>query len=597
MIESLSEEAGQEARGPAAWVSRLARGERPVAGIAFLLLVVFYLATAAGNLSETDDVYAFAYRAEHFSVDYLSDPRLMLYHIFMRLLFLGSSALGLNVSALTLMRCVSAFCAAASLILLLRVVVADLKLSATTGVLSAVILGSCYGFWRYAAEAEVYIPAILLILLVFHGLSRGFETLGEAGRAARLPVFAGWGVLSGLTVLFYQPGVIPLFFAFPLLLLYRNRILHLGFYLTAGGAVVIAGYLLGFLAFWPEPLSLSAFSGFLSQRAEEFIVPPFTLKTVIVSMIRSAFALGHDFVSVNWVFAFDPLVELIRKSFSSNVITEEVFLARRAGVLVYLPILTLALLLAASLRILQTLRFPPLSLLRERRFLVILVWTAINGAIIGRLNPAGLEAWIMVFPPLVMIFAVCVVEPCFKKGHGRLLAAFAGVLFLHNAIGGMALVFDPANEYDRVKGSWVIANATPEDLVIVNGNAGLVETLRYLSAARVVMIGSFQGGRVAESLLNGDPGELLIRTSGRDFKGYMLRDLIARTWRMGGRLIFFERFFAPPGRISPEVWPASGAVSELQKKLVRVYDAPEVGATYVLAGPVLEGPLPEKPVE
>jgi hypothetical protein len=111
------------------------------------------------------------------------------------------------------------------------------------------------------------------------------------------------------------------------------------------------------------------------------------------------------------------------------------------------------------------------------------------------------------------------------------------------------------------------------------------------------MIGSFQGGRVAESLLNGDPGELLIRTSGRDFKGYMLRDLIARTWRMGGRLIFFERFFAPPGRISPEVWPASGAVSELQEKLVRVYDAPEVGATYVLAGPVLEGPLPEKPVE
>jgi hypothetical protein len=38
-------------------------------------------------------------------------------------------------------------------------------------------------------------------------------------------------------------------------------------------------------------------------------------------------------------------------------------------------------------------------------------------------------------------------------------------------------------------------------------------------------------------------------------------------------------------------------VSELQEKLVRVYDAPEVGATYVLAGPVLEGPLPEKPVE
>lgn len=583
MTDGPSAQADQALRGPAGWAAALARGDGRMTGLCFALLTGFYLITAAGNVSETDDVYAFAYRAENFPVDHLSDPRLMLYHIAMRLLFLGASALGLDLSALTLMRCVSALCAAGSLMLMVRIVACDLKLSPAAAGLAAVILGVSYGFWRYAAEAEVYVPAIFCILLVFHGLMAHRQ---EAGWSHGVLAVAGWGGLAGLTVLLYQPSVIPLFFAFPLLLLYRRRIPQLAGYLVVGGAVVAGGYLIGFLAYWPDPLSASAFKAFLAQRAGEFMVPSLSLRTVVVSMIRSAFALAHDLASANWIFAFDPVVALIQRAFSNNIVTEEVFLAKRAGALVYFPFVTLTALGVLALWILRALWRPSFAFFRQRPFLVLLVWLLVNGAVIGRLNPAGLEAWIMVFPPMILIFAALMIEPCLRIGRGRLIAAFAGALFLHNAVGGMAMVFDPANEYDRQRGAWVIAEAGPEDLVIVVGNAGLGETLRYLSPARVAMIAVFQPPDVSISLLENDLNGLFTKTRGRDFDGDFLRDLIRETWASSGRLILFDHFFELPEPLRRIHRPEHDALDALKERLVRVYAAPDVGATYVLAAPI-----------
>ncbi|MGF1627956.1 MAG: hypothetical protein ACFCUT_00660 [Kiloniellaceae bacterium] len=582
MNDSSSTETEQGGRGLASWLRGLAAGDWRATSLLFVLLTGFYLATAAGNLSETDDVYAFAYRAEHFALDHLSDPRLMLYHIAMRLLFLGASALEPDVSALILMRVISALAAAASLLLVVRIAVADLKVSIPSALLAAAVLGSCYGFWRYAAEAEVYLPAIFLILLIFRGLSSGIGDGGEVRRRARMLTAAAWGGLAGLVVLFYQPSVIPLFFAFPLLLLYRGRIVPLGCYLAVGIGVVLAGYVIGFLAYWPQPLGVAAFNSFLSQRSEEFMVPSLSLRTVVVSMIRAAFALGHDIVSANWIFAFDPVAGLIQRAFSNNVITEEVFLAKRAGLLAYLPVLSLPLLAVLSLRILVAIWPLQMGLLRQRQFLTLLLWVGINGAIVGRLNPAGVEAWIMLLPPLVLAMTACAIEPCLRTNRGHLVGAFAAALFLHNAVGGMALVFDPENEYDRVKGAWIIAEAGPRDLVVVTENAGLVESLRYLSSANVALIATREAPAVADSLLRGDMNRLFTLTSGRDFNNRLLRNLIKETWRQGGRLIVFDDFFKLPVQFGNGGQSASAALGELREQAVRVYDAADVGATYVL---------------
>jgi len=587
MSDSPASQPGAGRQGPARWVSALTDGGFRVNLACFVALTVFFLASAAGNLGETDDVYAFAYRAENFPLDHLSDPRLMLFHIVMRLLYLGASAVGLDVSALLLMRGVSALCAAAALLLFLRIARCDLKLAPETAVLAAAVLGSCYGFWRYAAEAEVYIPAIFLILLVFRGLSSVMGDRAGEGRVASLAAAAAFGGLAGLTVLFYQPSVIPLFFAFPLLLLDGRRIIHPGCYLAAGGAVTLAGYIIGYLAYWPEPLGVGSLASFLSQRSGEFIVPPLSLRTVVVSVVRAVFALGHDIAAATWIFAFDSVATLIQRAFSYNVITEEIFLAKRAGVLAYLPIVTLLLLGLLAARVLVMLRLPALGVLRQRRVVVILVWTAINGAIVGRLNPAGVEAWIMLLPPLVLILAVIVIEPCLRKGGGRWLAGLAGVLFLHNVVGGMALVWSPDGEYDRVKGAWVIAEAEPRDLVLVAGNAGLAETLRYLSAAEVALVPVDQVPAVTESLLEGDVSRLHTRTRGRDFSNHFLRSLIRDSGEAGGRIILFNEFFEAPTGPGAGLRPAQApdGAAALQEKATKVHDAAGAGATYVLAAP------------
>ena len=179
-----------------------------------------------------------------------------------------------------------------------------------------------------------------------------------------------------------------------------------------------------------------------------------------------------------------------------------------------------------------------------------------------------------------------VIEPCLRLGRRRLVVAFAAVLFLHNTIGGMALVFDPDNEFDKVRGAWVIEEAKAEDLVIVVSNAGLGETLRYLSPAKVAMISVFQPPDVSVSLLENDLNGLFTKTRGRDFDGDFLRDLIRETWQSGGRLILFDHFFELPEALRRIPRPEHEAVDALKEKLLRVYEAPDVGATYVLAGPL-----------
>ena len=313
------------------FVEAIARGEWRASLCVGGLLSLFYLLTAAANLAETDDVYEFAYRAEQVPASEVSDPRLMLYHMLMRGLYLVTSSLAPDVRALWVMRVFSAVCAAALLLLLLRVLLDAFKLPLAMAALTVMMLGVTYGFWRYAAEAEVYIPAMLLTLLVLQRLL-GAQSMRDHMLA---------GALAGLAVLFYQPNVIPALMAFPLLFLRRGQFLWGLAYVVIAVVVTVMGYAVGFALYWPEPASIAAGKAFLAQRSSEFIVPPLSLKTVVVSLIRSGFAFGHDVVAATWLFGFEPAAALIQRAFSSNVIAEEIYAASRVGWFRFAPLLIL----------------------------------------------------------------------------------------------------------------------------------------------------------------------------------------------------------------------------------------------------------------
>lgn len=553
------------------WMEQISRFERTAIWLFLLVFGVFYSLTMASNFSETDDVFAFAYRTENFIFSHISDPRLMLYHMLNRGLYLSANGLlspfDLNVSSIVTMRILSVVCAALSLLLMFRIMLLNFKLSPQTSLMGTLLLAFSYGFWRYAAEAEVYIPAIMLCLIIFHLLAT--ENTISASKSA------GLGFGAGLTILFYQPAVIPLMFAFPFLLLSKDGWPKMLLYCVTGSVTVLLGYLWGYWLYWPQPVDITQFVAFLSQRSEEFMVPSLSVKTVIVSMAQSVFSIGHDFTSANWVFAWTPIANYVQTLFPNNVLIEEIFLAKQVGALKY-PLLILQALLVAVLLWIVAKAVPLLTQLRlPRSGWVILIWVLINGAIIGRLNPAGLEAWIMVFPGLILLASFFIIEPLIRT-HRSVLVVLVALLLCQNALGGMYLVSDAESDYHQVKGRWVIENSSPDDLLIVAGDASLTEAMRYLANAKVVNVALFDRTMIALGVLSKDLGRITINTRGRDFDQTLLANVIADTVNNGGRVFVFGDFFSEKNNASNPL------LHKLKQQSHQVSDSSRTANTFVL---------------
>ena len=538
-------------------------------------IVMFYALTAAGNLSEPDDAFAFAYRAERFALTHFSDPRLLGYHVLGRVLWLGSEALGLGIRGLEILRGISVLGAAACLWLMFRILVRDLGVAALPAFLSTALLAFSYGFWRYAAEADVYVPAMALCAAILHLLLQS-----DTGWRRHAAI----GALAGLCVLFYQPNAIPLFLVFPWLLL-RNGVGSAFAYCAAGSLAAIAGYLTGYFAYWDAPLDLMSFRAFLAQRSEEFMVAPLSLKTLAVSIVRSGFALGHDLVSSNWVFGLPHAERVVQRIFGAHVIEEELFLARHAGVLVYLPLLILPLAGAAAWRVLAAAWPLRLQAVRRRPLPLIGLWAGATALVIGRLNPGGIEAWIVVLLPLSLLVAVGIVAPaCERRGTRAvwlMLVAFA----LHNWLGGMALVQSRQSDLTYLRGAWAAANAQQDDLVIVVGNVNLAESLRYRGRARVEMVYPFMLPMLADALLHPSGAAVAVPSGGRDFRGTDLVTLVRTVVQRGGRVIVFGDFFMQGDMRYGIDSALAGALAELKLASPARYRAADGSTTHVLAGP------------
>lgn len=502
-------------------------------------LAAFYTLTAAGNLSETDDAYAFAYRVERFPLDLVTDPRLLGYHTLARLVWLTAQALGTGWSGLDILRGISVIGATGCLWLVTCILVRDLGVEPVAALLAGGLLAFFYGFWRYAAEADVYVAAMLCCAWVLHRLLQ--PDIGWRRGAAL-------GACAGAAVLFYQPNAIPLFLAFPFLLLKRGFGPVIAYCMT-GGLVAAAGYITGFLAYWPAEPGREAFLAFMSQRSQEFMVPPLSPRIVAVSAIKSVFALGHDMFSSNWVFGLPHADLLVQRIFSGNVINEEVFTARQAGALVYVPLFILPLLAGTAWRVGRAAWPLTQAALCQPAMPVLWGWVALVGLVNGRLNPAGIEAWIVILLPLTLIIASVVIAPACARLGPRTCALLLALLAAHNTVGGMALVANGKTDLTRLHGLWVIAQSRPGDLVVTVDDVNLAEYLRYLGRADVLNVRGYFAKPLAHALLEPDVPIVPVMSNGRDFAGRDVAAAARRALGGGGRVIVFDSLFLAAGSV------------------------------------------------
>lgn len=554
----------------------------------FLTFLALYMLTWVENVGDTDDVYYFAFLVENFDLNYVGDPRLMLYKALMQWTYHGLHLVDVQISGLQLMRGFSAICGAFAVPMFYRLLARDLKVHVYAAAAATLMLASSYGFWRYAIEAEVYVPSILLLLTAL----RWFYWLDDKEQVSPLAIIP-LGIFSGLVVLFYQPNVIPLALAFTLMMLRRGNCCGLMAYGVSAAVVVIGGYYTGFLIYSTHPTGVETFAEFLSQRSDEFVIWPFNEENALRATLGAVMILTHDLVSANWLFAHDWLGLEFQQLFAYEWFIEKQYAAQQGGWLVYPPLLLMPLFGLLMLWMLVRAYPYGFKALIAQKTLPYIVWVLFDSLVIWRLNPYGPEAWIMLLPPITVVLTLLLINPAVRNGMRGALLAMVMVVFAHNAISGIGIIHDRLSEYAVAKTQWILDNADDDDVVLIVDDNPLFMTTTYRSNAKVLPVVLEAAPIIAEGLLTGHWRVELASEMSKGFRVVMLEDFFRQTLANGHRIIFTSDFFEGSRRRQYEQLSDNELLllDELRSRLKVVWDEPRLGTVYVLDSP-LNSPQP-----
>lgn len=493
----------------------------------FAAILAFYALTAPENHYESWDAYWYALAVQQYGLTEIFDTRSILYHVINRLLFVSANALGFDLTGYAVVWIVSVVSAALCLLLLVRLLTRGFGVSAVASWLTAGMLGVSYGFWRYAAEGELYAPSAFLIVAV---LNLVFDADKRAH--GRWPSVLPAALLAGAAVLYYQPNAIPLFLAIPVLFLARDRLAWLVAYGAFGSAVVVLGYVVAYMVSKPDPLAPLAVIEFVASRSSKLSIKPLDTNLLVQSVISS----GHMILSTNWIYGIDEFAAAVAKMQPWRPLKEEIYAAAQFRPFVYLPVIILPTVVAALLWALWRAIGAGVPHPFNRRIAYCLVWLAVFAAVVGWLQPGGFESKILMLLPLAMLFAIYVVEPCVSSRRARAPAALLILTLLYNTFGGMGIVQSSKGDYLRAKAAWLIANATQDDLVVLIGkDARLEHFIRYAAGTRIIAMSGPARSRVA---------------SGERVGPNLLQFFIDETRERCGRVFVFDEFFTPSDELA-----------------------------------------------
>jgi hypothetical protein len=438
----------------------------------FLSVFLLFWNTGISNRTEADDAFEYAWQVEHNGVDWLYHPHHLLYGAVTKDLYNGARLLGYHGRAYPMLCLLSALCGAGAVLMFFRFCYRRFSMRPVSSLLCSGLLMFSYGFWRYANEAEVIIPACFIMLCALYFAVSPRQTAAGAACA---------GIFCGISVLFHVLNGIPVFLAVPLFyLLYKNwkgLLIHL----VCSIGVVVAGYAGIFLLESDQVLSSAGIrpaleSGFLFKGLVGFSQ----------CVISSNFMLGYQAVR-------DALVSL----FPSRMLLEELYMGR--GLPGWLVIGGSVTLFLFSVFLIGTTAFALYLLFRKesqrkrdrvgtadgwRTLVVTVVWFFGYAGAVLILEPGNPEVWVMGLVPFWLVFCGLVVAPLSKQNVLWPVLALTGLLAFHNYLGGMLPLKDPKGDYNQQKADWIFRHVKPEDMVLTADNPVFERYLRYYCPAR-----------------------------------------------------------------------------------------------------------------
>ncbi len=439
----------------------------------FTVVFQFFWNTNISNRTEADDAFEYSYQVEHNGVDWLYHPHHLLYGAVTKDLYNGAKLLGYRGRAYSMLRLISALCGAGSVLMFFRFCYRRFSMRPVSSLLCAGLLMFSYGFWRYANEVEVIIPACFVMLCALYFAVSPKQTPGMATVS---------GAFCGISVLFHILNIIPVFLAVPLFYVFYRNWKGLFFYLSTAVLVILLGYV-GVYYFESEKV-------FSSAGIHPVLEGSFLVKGLIgfsQCVVSSNFMLGYQSVRNTLAHLF-PSRMLLEEFYMGTALPRWEVIGASVSVVLLIACLVGTTGYAAYLLLCR-------GALRKRdrigtadgwrTLAVTMVWFGGYAGAVLLLEPGNPEVWVMGLVPFWLVFCGLVVAPLARKNRLWPILVLTGSLALHNYLGGMLPLKNPRADYNRQKAKWVLENTGPKDVVLTAANPVFERYLRYYCPAKI----------------------------------------------------------------------------------------------------------------
>lgn len=516
----------------------------------FVGVFLFLWNTHIENRTEAEDAFEYAYQVEHGGLDWLYHPHHLLYGAVTKDLYSGAKALGYEGRAYPMLRLISALCGAGVVLMFFRFCYRRFSMRPVSSLLCSGLLLFSYGFWRYANEAEVIVPACLVMLCALYVSVAPSQSKGWSALA---------GILCGVSVLFHVMNAVPVFVAVPLFYLFQKNVK--GMLMNAAAAISVAalGYIGVYLFESAQMFSSTGLSPSLDWSSFEKAFIGFSQ-----CVVSSNFMLGFQFVR-------DALVDL----FPTRMLLEEIYMGQTLSrgsvlfsslIMVFLACCFLGAVVFALRLLLRTgaerRRDRVGAVAGWQTLVVTIVWFGGYAGALLFLEPGNPEVWVMGLVPFWLAFCGLIVAPLSKENVLWPVLLLVLLLGLHNYVGGLRPLQNPEGDYNWKKAEWILKSATESDVILTADNPVFERYLRYHSPANVEYLHGWSTNRMA--LVGG--------TSLFEFLD-------------GGRLFLLGDVFSIPISMTHRFPGSSASIEQFAEKIrpsaVQVYDD-EFGGVYML---------------
>lgn len=453
----------------------------------FLLLVWMYACTRPVNHTEADVAFRNAYVVSHGADTMGLRADEVLYLTAMRLVYQSARFLQLPWTAFGLMSAVSVLCAAATVHLFFHFCYRRFSLRPLSSLLASVLFAVSYGFWRYAAEAAVIVPATLAAMATFY--------LGTHARLTGLR-FALTTAMAAVTMLLSVLHVGAMLVVIPLYLCMHRRPWTAFAYIVAALGWLSAG-LAALHAihgdFMTSYLGLFRHGGHLPA----------------AMLLKAIVGLGQSWISGNFLLGWAPFRNWLAYMFPYRMLAEEFFLGqqmpqqlvRASAATFVLAILCAAIAVGRSIQVRRKGNAGDVAgaslFLGRGAIWVVAMWAAVSMAGILWFQPENAEVWAFGLAPVWLSFCGIVIIPLAQTRTLWPVLAMALTMWLHNYVGGMRPLRLPNADLYVAQSTWVLSRARAEDAILIREATDFSFWMRLRFPGRVEMVADWEDPRTA----------------------------------------------------------------------------------------------------